>query len=360
MGGIRLPVFRSDGEPRPGARRSEERERSVRRARRGPLDNRPAFSAQGQVQESQALGLTAELRNALLENLSDGVYFVDRQRRILYWNRGAEQITGFGAEEVLGRRCNDGILKHCDESGTILCGENCPLLAAIHDGQQREVHVYLHHKDGHRKPVRVSATPIHDSEGRVIGAVETFHDDGALARTRQRAAYLLDASMRDPLTGVGNRRLGETVLAGLLEQYHRFQFPFGVLVADVDHFKLVNDRYGHNVGDEALKVIARTFADNARQGDQVIRWGGEEFVILIASADAATLAATAERFRMLVTRTRLLADRRHVPLSISLGGTIVAPGDSAELIIRRADALLYESKSGGRNRATLDVDLEVP
>ncbi len=133
-----------------------------------------------------------------------------------------------------------------------------------------------------------------------------------------------------------------------------------MLFADLDRFKLVNDRYGHHVGDEALKVVARTLADNIRYGDEVIRWGGEEFVILLADSDAVTLATTAERFRMLITRTRVLTERQHVPLSISLGGTIVAPGDSAEVIIRRADALLYESKTGGRNRAALDVDLETP
>ncbi|MGO9754101.1 MAG: diguanylate cyclase [Solirubrobacteraceae bacterium] len=311
---------------------------------------------QRQDEGFQAFGLTDEIRSTLLENISDGVYYVDRQRRILYWNAGAERITGYTAADVLGRRCRDQILNHCDEHGTVLCSENCPLLDTIRDGKQREAHVYLHHKGGHRKPVRICAAPIRDRGGSIIGAVETFHDDTALAHSRQRAAYLLDASMRDPLTGVGNRRLGDTVLVGWLEEYHRFQRVFGVLFADVDRFKHVNDKHGHNVGDEALKVVARTLADNVRHGDQVIRWGGEEFVILLADADAATLAVAAERFRMLVTRTGLSCERHHVKLSISLGGTLVAPGDDSELIIRRADALLYESKARGRNRATLDID----
>lgn len=311
---------------------------------------------QDQVGEFEAIGLGGEIGGALLENLSDGVYFVDRDRRLLYWNPAAERITGFAAGEVLGRRCKDMILNHCDESGTILCGDRCPLLATIRDGRQREAHVYLHHKDGHRKPVRVSASPLRDAAGEVTGAVETFHDDGALDRSRRRAADLLDASMRDPLTGVGNRRLGETVLAGWLAQDRPFGRDFGVLFADLDRFKLINDRHGHHVGDDALKIVARTLADNIRYGDHVIRWGGEEFVILLADTDGATITAAAERFRMLVTRARLLVGRRHVPLSISLGGTIVAPDDTAELIMRRADALLYQSKSGGRNRATLDVD----
>ena len=305
-----------------------------------------------------AFGLTDDVRNTLLENISDGVYYVDRQRRILYWNQSAERITGFSAEEVIGRRCKDHLLNHCDEHGTVLCNELCPLLGTIRDGQRRESHVYLHHKDGHRKPVRVCAAPIHDKDGNIIGAVETFHDDSALAHSRQRAAYLLNATMRDPLTGVGNRRLGEAVLTGWLEEYHRFQRSFGLLFADIDHFKSVNDQYGHNVGDEALKIIARTFADSVRTGDQVIRWGGEEFVILLADADATTLAAAAERFRMLVSRARLETSDHHVELTVSIGGTLAGPGDDATTIIHRADALLYESKTHGRNRVTLDLDPE--
>ena len=300
--------------------------------------------------------MTDEIRGALFESMTGaGVYFVDRSRHIMYWNRAAERITGFAAEEVLGRRCKDGILNHCDESGAILCGDKCPLLATMLDGLRREARVYLHHKDGHRKPVRIYAAAIHDGDGEVIGAVETFHDEGALADGHHTDADLLDASMRDPLTGVGNRRLGKSVLAGWLEQHERFQRRFGVLFADLDHFKLINDRFGAGVGEEALIVVARTLQDNLRYGDHVIHWGGEEFLILIADTDAAMLTAAAERFRMLVTRTRLPTGKHHLSLSISIGGTIVARGDSAERIVGRADALLYQSKASGHNRATLDI-----
>lgn len=306
--------------------------------------------------QARAVGLSDELRLAVLENLSDGVYFVDRQRRILYWNKGAERITGFAADDVLGRLCKDDILNHCDEAGAVLCGSRCPLLDTIRDGVQREAHVYLHHKDGHRKPVRVRAAPIHDAAGAIIGAVETFHDDTALVDSRMRAEELQSASLCDPLTGVGNRRRGDAVLAGWIEQHRRFERSFGVLFADIDSFKEVNDCFGHDVGDQALRVVASTLADVSRRDDEVIRWGGEEFVVLLADADASTLRSVAERMRMLVQQTRVIAGRHLVPLSISVGGTLVAPGDTAELIVRRADALLYRSKASGRNSVTVDPD----
>jgi diguanylate cyclase (GGDEF)-like protein/PAS domain S-box-containing protein len=291
-----------------------------------------------------------------LENLSDGVYFVDLERRIRYWNKGAERLSGYSASEVLGRRCKDRMLNHCDDAGRILCGKHCPLLATIRDGQHREAHVYLHHKDGHRRPVRVHAAPLRDSDGVIVGAVETFSDDSALIDMRRRADDLQRTSMSDSLTGVGNRRLGETVLAGWVEQHVQSGRSFGVLFVDIDHFKDVNDEFGHEIGDDALKVIARTLTDTSRHQDEVVRWGGEEFLVLLADADHDALATIAERARVLVHRARLFAGRRLVPLSISIGGTLVAPGDSPQLIVRRADALLYDSKTAGRNRVTLDRD----
>ena len=91
----------------------------------------------------------------LLDQISDGVYFVTLDRRITYWNGGAERITGYAADEVLGRSCSEGILRHVDDAGRQLCLDGCPLAAVMKDGKPREAHVYLHHKDGHRVPVTV-------------------------------------------------------------------------------------------------------------------------------------------------------------------------------------------------------------
>lgn len=116
---------------------------------------------------------------SLLDGISDGVYFVDRNRRITYWSAGAAQLTGYPAAEVAGRRCSDGLLNHVDDTGAELCGTRCPLLATIHDGRPRDCHVRLHHRDGSLRPVWIRAAPIRDSLGRITGAVETFGDDTA-------------------------------------------------------------------------------------------------------------------------------------------------------------------------------------
>ena len=106
----------------------------------------------------------------LIDNLYDGVYFVDRDRRITYWNKGAERITGFNAERMLGHFCHDNLLNHVTENGVQLCFNGCPLHATMADGRSRQAEIYLHHSDGQRIPVLVRTVPIRDENGEITGA----------------------------------------------------------------------------------------------------------------------------------------------------------------------------------------------
>jgi len=107
----------------------------------------------------------------ILDNLYDGVYFVDPERRITYWNKGAERISGFSAVQVKGKCCAENILVHVDDLGNELCKGDCPLAQTLKDGQTREADVYLHHADGHRIPVKIRVAPIIEN-GKVAGATE--------------------------------------------------------------------------------------------------------------------------------------------------------------------------------------------
>src|SRR5215510_10153028 len=116
----------------------------------------------------------------IIDNLYDGVYFVDRDRVINYWNKGAERITGYSAEQTIGRACRDNLLNHVTANGVQLCQDHCPLAAVMQDGKEREAEVFLHHANGHRVPIVVRATAMRDSEGNIIGAVESFSNNSSV------------------------------------------------------------------------------------------------------------------------------------------------------------------------------------
>jgi diguanylate cyclase (GGDEF)-like protein/PAS domain S-box-containing protein len=295
----------------------------------------------------------SELFRTLLDNFTDGVYFVDRERTITYWNRGAERISGFTADETVGSKCFDELLMHIDGEGTRLCHAGCPLAATIEDGESREIEVFLHHKQGHRVPVLVRAAPIRDQAGAVIGAMEVFSDNSSKMTALQRANDLEKVAFVDPLTGLANRALTEITLRARLEELVRYGWLFGVLFIDVDHFKELNDTYGHAVGDQALSIVANTLKAAARSFDLVGRWGGEEFVAVLVNVSDRKLDAVAERFLTLVGSSRLPIDGTHTRVTVSIGATLADPRDTVQELVARADALMYESKQAGRNRVTV-------
>jgi len=143
-------------------------------------------------------------REELFDGLYDGVYFVDRERRIQYWNHSAELLTGYSASEAVGIHCFENLLMHANQEGCALCLK-CPIASTIVDGKRREAEMYLRHKLGHRVPVFIRVAPVVDSAGLIVGAVEVFSDRTAKTNIDRRVGELESFAFRDALTGVRNR-----------------------------------------------------------------------------------------------------------------------------------------------------------
>jgi len=310
------------------------------------LEIAPAFQA-------KLMEIAPAFHEKLVDSLFDGVYFVDKERRILYWNKGAEYLTGYAAGEAIGRHCFDNFLEHVNEEGCALCTGGCPLATTIEDGARRTAEVYLRHKSGHRVPVYVRMAPILDAAGEILGAVEVFSDLTAKKSIERRVGELEGLAFRDPLTEVSNRRYIEMKVGQALEEFEQFGRTIGLMMIDVDNFKQINDSHGHAVGDEALRAMCKTLTHNLRPGDSVGRWGGEEFLVVAVDAGGDTLASFAERFRMLIAKSAIPVKDEHLRITVSLGATLMKQGDTVASAIQRADELMYRSKAAGRNRITL-------
>ena len=289
----------------------------------------------------------------ILDNMQDGVYFVDRDRRITFWNKGAERISGFSADDVLGTYCHDNTLNHVDENGRGLCLGGCPLHKTIQDAESREGVVYLQHKLGHRVPVFIKIVPIMDDDAEIAGAVEIFYDmteKRSLLRNLEEYKFL---AMTDQLTGLPNRRYIDTFVISRHSEYIGLGLPYAVAMMDVDHFKRFNDAHGHPAGDQVLIALSNTCRTVTRATDLFGRWGGEEFIFVFFGINAEILARLTEKIRMLVQNTRLLYQGKTLEVTVSIGASIIRPPDTADDLIERTDSLMYESKRSGRNRVTI-------
>jgi diguanylate cyclase (GGDEF)-like protein/PAS domain S-box-containing protein len=291
----------------------------------------------------------------IIDNLYDGVYFVDRERVITYWNKGAERITGYTSQQVVGHSCRDNLLNHISADGVQLCLSRCPLAICMEAGSAQEADVFLHHADGHRLPVLVRAAPLRDNDGNIIGAVEIFTGDVGDATVRQELRELRGIAPMDKLTNIGNREFIEgRVRAVIAELEHQPKTAVGLLFMDIDHLKECNDRHGRHVGDRALSMVAATLRHNLRNSDLVGRWGGDEFLaILYDVTTSEMLKSVSKKLRMLVEFSRLDFFTESLTVTISAGATLLLPTDTPESVVRRVDDLLYQSKRAGGNQVSV-------
>jgi diguanylate cyclase (GGDEF)-like protein/PAS domain S-box-containing protein len=289
------------------------------------------------------------LYKSILDNIADGIYFVDKKRRINYWNKGAEQLSGRKCDEVMGYKCADDILVHTDDKGNRLCERGCPLEATLKDGQSRQANAYMLHQDGSRLPVSIKVYSICSDSGRITGAAQIFNDSSLSVRMQAKVRNLEKLVLLDKLTGIGNRRYAEIMLEERLNEFKQLGWPVGVIFSDIDNFKTVNDTYGHDVGDRVLKMVSRTISANLRATDIVCRWGSEEFLTLVANTSRDQVNEMAERIRLLVEGSAFALEKKVVSVTISSGVTIAREKDTSTCIVKRADSLMYDSKAAGKN-----------
>ncbi len=288
----------------------------------------------------------------LLNDLHEGIYLVDKNRGITFWNQGAARITGFSAQEMLGRYCYDNLLNHVDEQGTQLCIAGCPLQKTLKDGAPRSAQVYLHHKNGHRLRVDIKVRPLF-AGGEIVGASEVFSSADFSDCSDLSMKELERLALFDQLTQLPNRRYIDSFLENQIRDFQTLGIPFGVLMLDLDYFKRINDAYGHGAGDAVLKMIAGTFQSAMRKNDFIGRWGGEEFVAVLRGVTHLELRVIAEKVCRLAAQSGLTRGENLLQVTVSIGATMVLPTDNSFTLVQRADEALYRSKNEGRNRVTL-------
>ncbi|MFH1688622.1 MAG: diguanylate cyclase [Candidatus Eisenbacteria bacterium] len=283
----------------------------------------------------------------ILDNLYDGVWLLNSDRQITHWNEGAEKLTGYTADEMLGADCREKKLVHLSKEGVDLCDSICPLLETDNLRDIREAQVYIRHKEGHLVPAHARMVPLRDADGRIVGAAEIFSGRSVGDEIEKRLEELERLARLDVLTRLPNRRYVEEAVAAHVAELERFDRYFGLMMIDLDGFAKMNEKFGNDSGDDVLRMIARTWFLAARPFDTVARWEDDTFAVIGVHLDHEGLRAMAERFIMLLSNLLKPWDRSALGIEASFGATMVRRGDSSDSIFLRAEKTLGDAKLRG-------------
>ena len=290
--------------------------------------------------------LQRERRLAVLVEQSGDAIITLRGDTIGTWNPAAERLLGYPAGEIVGRPFSLLDLEGSRE-------RHAEILARARGGETIVAAASeMRHRNGGRVFVEMTAAPVLDDDG-AVAEVSIIVRDASERRARERR--LVEVARTDPLTGLGNR----AALAAALATASRTARASGVAAVlaylDLDGFKEVNDLYGHDVGDEVLRVVARRLREVLRPEDLAARPGGDEFVALCSGVGDARGAATlARRIRARLAEP-IEIDGLVLSVTASVGVALSRPDEDPAVWLRRADLAMYEAKRAGRDRASLDV-----
>jgi diguanylate cyclase (GGDEF)-like protein/PAS domain S-box-containing protein len=283
---------------------------------------------------------------AIFDHVRDyAIYTIALDGAIEEWNQSVQRYGGWLAADVQGK--NITMFFPVDDPERPRMES---LLAEALRGGSTETEGWRLKRDGSRLWANSVITALPDEEGTVRGFVVVSRD--MTERKRWEDAMKVLATV-DPLTGAYNRRQGDLLLAAEFSRRARNARTFAALMLDIDHFKTVNDTFGHAAGDAVLVALVRTCQDTLRAIDVVARWGGEEFLIVLPETGTAEAMVAAERVRAALEATDAAAPGgAPIRFTVSIG-VAVSSGESPSELLRRSDAALYVAKTGGRNRVEL-------
>ena len=298
------------------------------------------FSLQREVPPQPNLREEALFLSTALNQTADSVIVTDLKGDIVFVNSAFTQMTGYSGDEVLGK--NARILQSGKQSRSFYADLWHSLLAG-HTFRETFIN---RHKDGHLFFEEATISPVFDHHGEPLYYVAIGKDITELMEKSQSYAQ---KAYHDALTGLYNRLKFDEVMARKLAGPWPPPRPYSLVVMDIDNFKLINDEYGHGVGDEVLKALAGLLLSKLRHNDLLVRWGGEEFVLLVDN-DATKTARLAEKLREAIAGYRF--DPRFA-VTVSMGVSEVREGDDPDSLFKRADEMVYRSKREGKNRVSV-------
>jgi len=271
----------------------------------------------------------------ILENLGSGLIVLSEERTIVYANKKACELLKKQKKDLIGSNARSTLFALFSEDSS------CSFEALLQEGKFCEFDALLNKGDGETFFAHIFATLI-THEGRPYVLVN-FYD---VTPQKELEKRLYQAAITDSLTGLYNRRFADEMLKQEKLTYKRYKTPFCILLIDLDNFKIVNDIYGHDVGDKVLIAVAKVLKSSVRESDIVARWGGEEFLILLRRIELEDAIKVAEKIRNAICQLKVPPVEG---ITASIGVSCYSGEGDVYDLVRKADLALYQAKAQGKN-----------
>lgn len=315
------------------------------------------------VLRARFMDLIPVARSMLIENMSDGVMMLDAKNRVVDFNPAMKKYLGDESTSILGRHVSDLLGDWLEQSDSLM------------DESQSQTEMRIPNDPSRYLDLRV--TPLYDAYRHLSGRLIVFRDiterkdvEKQLRHANRRLqsqlieigllqSQLREQAIRDPLTDLFNRRYLEETLDRELARAARERYSVSIVMIDIDHFKQVNDTYGHEAGDFMLKAVAEVLSKHSRRGDFACRYGGEEFVVAMPNISVGTAYERAETLRESLNSLRVPYGPHTLTATFSMGlASYPSNGETRDGLLRAADKAMYAVKEAGRDHIRSFDDLE--
>jgi diguanylate cyclase (GGDEF)-like protein/PAS domain S-box-containing protein len=274
----------------------------------------------------------------LVDRMETGVYAVDAQQRIVYWNQGAEKVTGFLSQEMLGRVCGSNLVVEQLEHNPALCVHSCPLESGVGDHVRHEVMTYFRHKSGHVVWVRLWTMAVKNRAGDIVAAMKVFSERVQVAELRAEEKGRPRPEDLDIETGLPGRAATEVVLREQIERATQQHMLCGLILVQLEELEEFERRHGKEAGHAILREMARTLKDMMRRSDFLGRWDAGSFLAVLPGCGTAPLERVGARMKRAAGRVAISWWGDLLSLRVSARAALVESGDTIELVEKRLRA----------------------
>jgi len=278
-----------------------------------------------------------EIFRAIVDRVESGVYAIDLEQKISYWNQGAEKITGYLSQEVLGRTCADKFLVECGEHNPLTCTQHCSQ-ESTRDGVPKMVATYLRHRSGHVLPVRLWTMGLKDAAGAIVGAMKIFSEQVAFAvATREEVPAEISENL-DQESGAISRVGVDGFLRKQVEAFEKLGRPCGLIAIHMEGFEGFRQAHGKEGAGAFAREMSSTLKELVRRTDVLGRWDEQHFVAVLPGCGVEPLEKVAGRMSAIASQVAIPWWGKRLSLSASVRIMMISAGDTVEAIEARLDA----------------------